>query len=44
MIYDDNVYSNPPVIALKTNGNIVGLAKTNPESDFSVTIKLKYLG
>ena len=44
MIYNDNVFSNPPVISLKTNGNIVGLAKTNPVSDFSVTIKLKYLG
>ena len=44
MIYNDNVFSNPPVISLKTNGNIIGVAKTNPQSDFSVTIKLKYLG
>ena len=44
MIYDDNVFLNQPVISLKTNGNIVGLVKTNPQSDFSVTIKLKYLG
>ena len=44
MIYNDNVFSNQPVISLKNNGNIVGIAKTNPQSDFSVTIKLKYLG
>ena len=44
MIYNDNVFSNPPVISLKTNGDIIGVAKNNPQSDFSVTIKLKYLG
>lgn len=44
MVHDDNVYYNQPTISLKTNGYLVGMVKSNPQSDFNITVRVTYLG